>query len=128
MFAIRAARAYTGRPLSPGSSGAYHGTHDTALAGTPGVPTASRELVVDLPWGDPDGVERALPAASPRSPRSSSSRSRAPAASARPIPRSCGSCAIYADRIGALLIFDEIIAFRVGPNGRQGARRRPTRT
>ncbi len=30
------------------------------LAGTPGVPDAVSGLVVDLPWDDADGVERAL--------------------------------------------------------------------
>ena len=85
MFAIRAARAFTGRPLLAKFAKAYHGTHDTALAGTPGVPDGISDLVVELPWDDADGVERASPAARATSPRSSSSRSRAPAASARPI-------------------------------------------
>ena len=39
---------------------------------------------------------------------------------AAPTRRSCGSSASYTTRIGAVLIFDEIIAFRVGPNGAQG--------
>src|ERR671920_1497559 len=43
MFAIRAARAFTGRDLVAKFEGAYHGTHDTVLAGTPGVPRATTE-------------------------------------------------------------------------------------
>ena len=59
MFAIRAARAFTGRPLLAKFAKAYHGTHDTALAGTPGVPDGISGLVLELPWDDADGVERA---------------------------------------------------------------------
>ena len=60
MFAIRAARAFTGRSLIATFERAYHGTHDTAMAGTPGVPDGVGELVVELPWDDLDGIERAL--------------------------------------------------------------------
>ena len=38
MFALRAARAFTGRPLVAKFEHAYHGTHDTALAWSPGRP------------------------------------------------------------------------------------------
>ena len=60
MFAIRAARAFTGRPLIAKFDHAYHGTHDLVMAGTPGVPNAIGGLIVELPWGDPDGIETAL--------------------------------------------------------------------
>ena len=60
MFAIRAARAFTGRPLVAKFERSYHGTHDGVMAGTPGVPDAMSGLVVELPWGDPDGIEAAL--------------------------------------------------------------------
>jgi glutamate-1-semialdehyde 2,1-aminomutase len=121
MFAIRAARAFTHRPLLAKFAKAYHGTHDTALAGTPGVPDAISGLVVDLPWNDADGVERGL-----------AGREGAVAAIIiEPVQGAGGVRAAdpaflrflrdYADRIGAVLIFDEIIAFRIGPNGAQGA-------
>jgi glutamate-1-semialdehyde 2,1-aminomutase len=121
MFAIRAARAFTQRPLLAKFAKAYHGTHDTALAGTPGVPDAISGLVVDLPWNDADGVERGL-----------AGREGAVAAIIiEPVQGAGGVRAAdpaflrflrdYADRIGAVLIFDEIIAFRIGPNGAQGA-------
>jgi glutamate-1-semialdehyde 2,1-aminomutase len=121
MFAIRAARAFTGRPLLAKFARAYHGTHDTALAGTPGVPDGISDLVVELPWDDADGVERAL-----------ARRERDVAAIIiEPVQGAGGVRAAdptflrflreYADRIGAVLIFDEIIAFRIGPNGAQGA-------
>ena len=125
MFAIRAARAFTGRPLLAKFAKAYHGTHDTALAGTPGVPDGISDLVIELPWDDADGVEAAL-----------AGRERDVAAIIiEPVQGAGGIRAAdpaflrflrdYADRIGAVLIFDEIIAFRIGPNGAQGVVRRP---
>jgi glutamate-1-semialdehyde 2,1-aminomutase len=120
MFAIRAARAFTRRPLLAKFAKAYHGTHDTALAGTPGVPDAISGLVVDLPWNDPDGVERGL----------GGREGEIAAIIIEPVQGAGGVRAAdpgflrflrdYADRIGAVLIFDEIIAFRIGPNGAQG--------
>ena len=120
MFAIRAARAFTGRPLLAKFARAYHGTHDTALAGTPGVPDGISGLVVELPWGDADAVEAAL-----------SGRAQDIAAIIIEPVQGAGGIRVadpaflsflrdYVDRIGAVLIFDEIIAFRIGPNGAQG--------
>jgi glutamate-1-semialdehyde 2,1-aminomutase len=120
MFAIRAARAFTGRPLVARFDRAYHGTHDTVLPGSPGVPDAVSGLVVDLPWGDADGVERALTA-----------RGADVAAVIIEPVQGAGGVRVadpaflrflreLASRIGAVLIFDEIIAFRIGPNGAQG--------
>src|SRR3954462_6651891 len=40
MFAIRAARAFTGRSLVARFDRSYHGTHDQVMGGTPGVPDA----------------------------------------------------------------------------------------
>jgi glutamate-1-semialdehyde 2,1-aminomutase len=99
---------------------AYHGTHDAVLAGTPGVPDATSGLVVELPWNDPDGVEVAL-----------AGRQNDVAAIIIEPVQGAGGIRLadpaflrflreYADRIGAVLIFDEIIAFRIGPNGAQG--------
>jgi glutamate-1-semialdehyde 2,1-aminomutase len=120
MFAIRAARAFTGRPLLAKFEGAYHGTHDAAVAWTAGVPAGVSDLVVELPWGDADGVSRVL-----------AGREGALAAIIiEPVQGAGGVRAAdpaflrflrtYTERIGALLIFDEVIAFRIGPNGAQG--------
>src|SRR3979490_2143913 len=62
MFAIRAARAFTGRPLLAKFAKAYHGTHDTVLAGTPGVPDGISAPVVELGGNDAGGVEALLAA------------------------------------------------------------------
>jgi glutamate-1-semialdehyde 2,1-aminomutase len=120
MFAIRAARAFTGRSLVARFDHSYHGTHDTVQAWTAGVPDEVSRLVVELPWDDADGVERILGpierdvAAILIEPVQGAGGVRA--ADPAFLARLRG----IATRIGALLVFDEIIAFRVGPHGAQG--------
>ena len=119
MFAIRVARAFTGRPLIATFERAYHGTHDGVVSG-PGVPDAVRALTLELPWGDAEGVERAI-------------RGRERELAAIVIEPVQGAGGVRAadpaflaflrdltTRIGALLIFDEVISFRVGYGGAQG--------
>jgi glutamate-1-semialdehyde 2,1-aminomutase len=120
MFAIRAARAFTGRPLIAKFDRSYHGTHDGVMAGTPGVPAALSGLVVEVPWGDPEGIEAVLRgreadlAAIIIEPVQGAGGVRAPE------PGFLEFLRAYSERLGALLIFDEIISFRVGPGGAQG--------
>jgi glutamate-1-semialdehyde 2,1-aminomutase len=120
MFAIRAARAFTGRSLVAKFEHSYHGTHDAVMAGTPGVPEAMSGLIVELPWGDGEAVAAALRgrerdlAAIIIEPVQGAGGVRAAS------PEFLGSLRSFADRHGALLIFDEIISFRVGPGGAQG--------
>jgi glutamate-1-semialdehyde 2,1-aminomutase len=120
MFALRAARAFTGRPLVAKFELAYHGTHDTAVAWTPGVPQATSDLVLELPWDDPAGVERVL-----------AGREHELAAIIIEPVQGAGGVRVatpeflrflreLTTRMGALLILDEVIAFRIGPNGAQG--------
>ncbi len=93
MFAMRLARAFTGRPKIARMEGGYHGTHDyaevsthpaVAAAGPPEAPTArpdsigtpdwALEQVVVLPFNNPDAAERIIPSscnASGTSPTSS---------------------------------------------------------
>ena len=119
MFAIRAARAFTGRPLIAKFEGSYHGTHDAVMAGTIGVPDVMSGLVVELPWGDPDNVESALRgrerdlAAIIIEPVQGAGGIRAAGAEFLSFLRS------FTERLGALLILDEIISFRVAPGGAQ---------
>ena len=119
MFAIRAARAFTGRPLVATFERAYHGTHDGVVSGG-GVPDAIRGLRIELPWGDADGVERGLRgherdlAAIIIEPVQGAGGVRAAEAAFLAFLRD------YTSRIGALLIFDEVISFRVGYRGVQG--------
>jgi len=119
MFAIRAARAFTGRPLVAKFERSYHGTHDGVMVGTAGVPATMAGLMVELPWGDPDAIETALRghehdlAAIIIEPVQGAGGVRAPDPTFLPFLRD------LADRLGALLIFDEIISFRVAPGGAQ---------
>src|SRR3954470_1603638 len=119
MFAIRAARAATGRSTIAIFERAYHGTHDTVVATSPGVPASVGGHVITLPWEDLDGVERAIAgrendlAAIVREPIQGAGGVRA--ASRELLNALRALC----DRIGALLIFDEIIAFRASPGGAQ---------
>ena len=118
MFAIRAARAFTGRPLIATFERAYHGTHDGVVTG-PGVPDAIRGLTLELPWDDADGVERGLAgrerdvAAIVIEPVQGAGGVRAASAAF------LGFLRDYTTRIGALLIFDEVISFRVARGGVQ---------
>jgi glutamate-1-semialdehyde 2,1-aminomutase len=120
MFAIRAARAFTGRDLVARFDSSYHGTHDTVLPRTPGVPDAIGGLVIDLPWDDLDGIERAL-AGRERDVAAIIIEPVQGAGGVRPAtPTFLRSLREMATEIGAVLIFDEIIAFRIGLNGAQG--------
>ncbi len=120
MFALRAARAFTGRPLLAKFELAYHGTHDIAVAGTPGVPQATSDLVLELPWDDPAGVERVLAGRE----HSLAAIIIEPVQGAGGVrvatPAFLGFLRELTTRVGALLVFDEVIAFRIGPNGAQG--------
>ena len=119
MFAIRAARAFTRRSLVAKFERSYHGTHDGVMPGTAGVPEAMAGLVAELPWGDAEGVERALRgreddlAAIIIEPIQGSGGVRAAPVEFLRFLRS------FTERHGALLIFDEIISFRVAPGGAQ---------
>ena len=119
MFAIRAARAFTGRSLIAKFDHSYHGTHDQVMAGTPGVPDAIGGLMVELPWGSPDGIEARLRgregelAAIIIEPVQGAGGVRPPDFGFLEFLRA------FCDRVGALLIFDEIISFRIAPGGAQ---------
>jgi glutamate-1-semialdehyde 2,1-aminomutase len=119
MFALRAARAFTGRDLIARFERAYHGTHDIAMAGTRGVPAILRETVVELPWGDSEGVARALAGHE----RELAAIIIEPVQGAGGVrlaePAFLAFLRDLTSRLGALLIFDEIISFRVGPGGVQ---------
>jgi glutamate-1-semialdehyde 2,1-aminomutase len=79
MDAVHLARALTGRDLIIKVEGCYHGHHDsvqvsvlpeadevgprehpTAVPGNTGIPQAIRDLVVVVPFNDPEAVSRAL--------------------------------------------------------------------
>jgi glutamate-1-semialdehyde 2,1-aminomutase len=137
MSAIKAARAYTGRPKIAKCEGAYHGTYDYAevsldsppetwSAETPpsvayatGTPRGVTGDVVVIPFNDVDAAARIL-------------REEAGELAAillDPMPNRAGlvpaerdyaqALRAIATEIGALLIFDEVICFRLGFHGAQ---------
>lgn len=138
MFAMRLARAFTGRPKIARMEGGYHGTHEyaevstrppVAEAGPADQPTPRPdsmatpawvlENVVVLPYNNPDAAERIIR-------REASSLA---AVILEPIIGSGGVIAAtpeFLSRVravtrdlGILLIFDEIISLRVAPGGAQ---------
>ena len=119
-------RAFAGRPVRPLVP---RHARRACMAGTPGVPTRPRRAGRRAAVGRPDGIEAALRGrrgrprgdhhrARPGCRRRPSSRAGVPAVPSRPSPTG----------IGALLIFDEIISFRVGPERGAGAVRGRGRT
>ncbi len=138
MNAVRLARAFTGRPKIAKFEGAFHGTHDwvmvsvtpdpklagsrqrpKSVAWSAGLPPAILKNVVVLPWNNPEACEAIL---------TKQGRSLAAVivdpllANAGLIPPAEGFLArlrAVTERLGILLIFDEVITFRVAAGGAQ---------
>ena len=138
MFAMRLARAFTGRPKIARMEGGYHGTHDQAEvsthpalseAGPPDAPVAlpdsvgtprwAVEQTVVLPYNNPDAAEAIL----------RREGSQVAAVILEPVIGAGGVIAATPEflrrlrsltqELGMLLIFDEVISLRVAPGGAQ---------
>ena len=119
MAAMRMARAFTGRPDVARFEGSYHGTHDYTAAPGPGIPDLIDGLMVTLPFNDIPGCEETIA-------RMGDSLA---AVIVEPVLGAGGVIAADREfldflrqatvRIGALLIFDEIITFRLHTGGAQ---------
>jgi len=120
MFALRLARAHTGRDVIAKFAGAYHGTHDLAMTGSPGVPERLGGLVVELPFNDLAGVERAVAGREPEIAAIIIEPIQGVAGMIPAEPAFLAGLRDYTRRHGILLVFDEVIAFRVAPGGAQG--------
>jgi len=129
MQAIRAARAFTGRTRIATFAGAYHGTHDYANAipaspsdtpGGPGIPQGVADSLVVAPFND---RERTRAVVEPHLGDLAAIVVEPVMGAAGVIPPDEGFLPFLrelADAAGALLVFDEVIAFRVGYHGAQG--------
>jgi glutamate-1-semialdehyde 2,1-aminomutase len=138
MFAMRLARAFTGRPKIARIEGGYHGTHDYAEVSTHpalmdagagdhpiaqpdsiGTPQWALTDTVVLPFNNPDAAERIL-------------REHAGQLAAVILEPIIGAGGVIASshgflerlrsvtrQLGMLLIFDEVISLRVAPGGAQ---------
>src|SRR5882672_6560213 len=138
MFAMRLARAFTGRPKIARMEGGYHGTHDYAEvsthpavgeAGPPeapisrpdsmGTPAWVLDQTVVLPFNNPDAAEAII----------RRNGGELAAVILEPIIGAGGVIAATPEflrrlrsvtaELGILLIFDEVISFRVAPGGAQ---------
>jgi len=139
MMAVKLARAFTGRSAIAKFEGAYHGYYDyvqVSFSSTPadwgdarsprsvpssgGLSPSVEDEVLVLPFNDPDGVERLL----------ERHGARVAALLVEPLSNRCGMARPapgffeflheITRRHGILLIFDEVIAFRIGASGAQG--------
>ena len=139
MMAIKAARGFTGRPKIAKFEGAYHGSYDYAevsLSSTPenwgslaepasvaysrGTPPAVLEDVIVLPFNRPELAAR----------RIERHAAALAAVIVDPVPNRVGlmpadrefleSLRAVTTAHGVLLIFDEVISFRIGYRGAQG--------
>jgi glutamate-1-semialdehyde 2,1-aminomutase len=138
MFAMRLARAFTGRPKVARMEGGYHGTHDLAEVSTHpdvaeagpadapvarpdsiGTPQWALEQTVVLPFNNPDAADAIL----------RRQGSEVAAVILEPVIGAGGVIAATPEflrrlraitrELGMLLIFDEVISLRVAPGGAQ---------
>ena len=138
MFTIKAARAYTNRPMIAKVEGAYHGSDDTAGVSTFATPDAwgdpeapgsvpmsgstqncAKDVVV-MPMNDAEAARRII----------NENRDQLAAVLIDPMVKNLGYeratpefvRAIREETLkhGILLIFDEVYSFRLGYNGAQG--------
>ena len=118
MFALRVARAFTGRERIARVQGGYHGTHDV-VSERPDAPSWAVEATVFIPFNDADGAERVI-------------REKAGELAAVIVEPVIGSGGVivagqaYLERLravtrelGIVLVFDEVISLRLAPGGYQ---------
>lgn len=139
MMAVKAARAYTGRPKIAKCEGVYHGSYDfvevsldstspewgkstrpAAIAYSAGTPAGTVADVVVLPFNDAQSSTAILDAHA----------GEIAAVVLDPLPNRIGlipaslefllAVRDYCTRTGTILICDEVISFRVGYHGAQG--------
>lgn len=129
MLALRAARAFTGRSTIGVFAGAYHGTHDLAVSipaevgaapGALGVPEEVARSIVVAPYNDVEATRAAL---EPHLEDLAAVVVEPVLGAGGLIPADPGFLSFLREltrEVGALLVFDEVIAFRVGYHGAQG--------
>jgi glutamate-1-semialdehyde 2,1-aminomutase len=138
MNAVRAARAFTGRAKLAKFEGAYHGTHDwvlvsvspdpaksgsrkrpKAVAYSAGVPDTVLKHTVVLPWNDAEACAKILEKQGGDIAALIVDPLMANAGLLVPQPGFLERLREVTERLGILLIFDEVISFRVAQGGAQ---------
>jgi glutamate-1-semialdehyde 2,1-aminomutase len=138
MNAVRAARAFTGRHKIAKFEGAYHGTHDWVMvsvtpdpkqagsrkrpkpvAASAGVPPAVLKHVVVLPWNAPEACEKILVREGDALAALLVDPLLGIGGVLPPVSGFLDRLREVTARLGILMIFDEVISFRVAPGGAQ---------
>jgi glutamate-1-semialdehyde 2,1-aminomutase len=138
MNAVRAARAFTGRPKIAKFEGAFHGTHDWVMvsvtpdpkagggrsrpkpvAWSAGVPPAVLKHTVVLPWNDADACEAILEKEAGSIAALLVDPLLGIGGILPPVDGFLERVRAVTERHGIVLIFDEVISFRVAPGGAQ---------
>jgi glutamate-1-semialdehyde 2,1-aminomutase len=138
MNAVRLARAFTGRQKIAKFEGAYHGTHDwvlvsvsppvkaagsrtnpKALPASEGVPPAVLKHTVVLPWNDLDACTKILEKEGPNIAGLLVDPLLGVGGILPPVPGFLQALRELTTRLGIVLIFDEVISFRIARGGAQ---------
>jgi glutamate-1-semialdehyde 2,1-aminomutase len=138
MLAIRGARAFTSRPRIAKFEGSYHGSHDwaqvsvapprdgagsrkrpRAVAGGDGIPPAVLRNVLVLPWSDPEAAVRLIEQHAGDLAGVICEPVQGAAGVIPPVPGMLEALREVTRRHGIVLIFDEVITFRLSPGGAQ---------
>ena len=138
MNAVRAARAFTGRTKLAKFEGAFHGTHDTvmvsvtpdpsvagprrrpkAVAWSSGIPKDTVKNVVVLPWNDPEACERIIEREAGALAAVIVDPLMGIGGILPPQPGFLERLRALTERLGIVLIFDEVISYRIAPGGAQ---------
>ena len=134
LFALRGARAFTGRDIIMKMDGGYNGTHDVGEVNLqpdvaakwlpskhvePGVPACTMEGVVISPFNDLGAVETILKKYRDQVAAIIVEPFLGAAGIIEPLPGYLKGLRSLADRYGVLLIFDEVITFRLHRGGMQ---------
>jgi glutamate-1-semialdehyde 2,1-aminomutase len=138
MNAVRLARAFTGRPKIAKFEGAFHGTHDwvmvsvtpdakaagnrrrpKAVAWSAGLPPAVLKHVVVMPWNDADACAAILEKEAPSLAAVIVDPLLGIGGILPPVDDFLPRLRAVTERHGIVLIFDEVISFRVAAGGAQ---------
>ena len=139
MGAVKAARAFTGRPMIAKVEGAYHGTYDhaeTSLGAGPenwgdphapasvpyatGTPASVTAETAVLPFNDPATTRSVIERCGDRLAAVLIDTLPNRVGMPSPDPEFLRAVTSTARAVGALVIADEVITFRLGPAGHQG--------
>jgi glutamate-1-semialdehyde 2,1-aminomutase len=130
LAAIRLARAFTGRTKIAKALGAYHGTADTLIVGSstlrdpeelvpPGVPPRALDDVVEIPFNDPDDAVEILERASADVAALLVETVLTTPGMIPATPEFLGRMREVTERLGIVLIFDEVVTYPAAYGGGQ---------